>query len=90
LQHNLPHGNFRAQALRPFGEVSNSNLEVVLSEKVEYNEDLENESKKELKKEQPSSSAITPLQSLFKMEAKLDIKPYQGEINVVKLNNWLH
>jgi hypothetical protein len=24
------------------------------------------------------------------MEAKVDIKPYQGEINCVKLNHWLH
>lgn len=23
------------------------------------------------------------------MEAKVDIRPYQGEINVVKLNHWL-
>jgi hypothetical protein len=47
------------------------------------------ESRKEPKKEKPSSSAITPSQPLFKMEVKVDIKPYQGEIDVVKLNHWL-
>jgi hypothetical protein len=47
------------------------------------------ESKREPKKEKPSSSAITPSQPLFKMEVKVYIKPYQGEIDVVKLNYWL-
>jgi hypothetical protein len=36
-----------------------------------------------------NTSAITSSQSLFKVEAKVDIKPYQGEIDVVKLNQWL-
>jgi hypothetical protein len=44
--------------------------------------------KKELEKEQPISSAITP-QPIFKMEVKVDIKPYQGDIDVVKFNHWL-
>jgi hypothetical protein len=47
------------------------------------------EPKKEPEKEKPSSSVITSSQSLFKMEVKVDIKPYQGEIDVVKLNHWL-
>jgi len=45
--------------------------------------------KKELEKEKPSSSAITTSQTLFERESKVDIKPYQDEINVVKLNHWL-
>jgi hypothetical protein len=73
----------------PFGEVGGSNSEVGLDEKLGDNEDPEKESKKELEKEQPSSSVITSSQSLFKMEVKVDIKPYQGEIDVVKLNHWL-
>jgi hypothetical protein len=51
---------------------------------------LENESRKYLDKDQQISSAITFSQSLFKIEVKVDIKPYQlGEIDVVKLNHWL-
>jgi hypothetical protein len=53
------------------------------------NEDPEKESQKELGKEQPTSSVVNPSQSLFKMEAKVDIKPYQGEINSLKLNHSL-
>jgi hypothetical protein len=45
--------------------------------------------KKNPMKEQPSSSDITSSQTMFKMEAKVGIKPYQGEIYVVKLNHWL-
>jgi hypothetical protein len=26
---------------------------------------------------------------MFKLEAKVDIKPYHGNIDVVRLNNWL-
>jgi hypothetical protein len=44
---------------------------------------------KEPKKEKPSSSSITLSQYLFKMEARVDIKTYQGEINVLKMNHWL-
>ena len=32
---------------------------------------------------------MNPSRSLFKMEVKVDIKPYQGEINALKLNHWL-
>jgi hypothetical protein len=73
----------------PFGEVGGSNSEVGLDEKLGDSEDPEKELKKEPEKEKPSSSAITPSQPLFKMEVKVDIKPYQGEIDVVKLNHWL-
>jgi len=45
---------------------------------------LENESRKDLDNDQPISNAITFSQSLFKIEVKVDIKPYQlGEIDVV-------
>jgi len=26
----------------------------------------------------------------FKVEAKVDIKPYDGEVDVIKMNHWLH
>jgi hypothetical protein len=48
-----------------------------------------NKLKNELEKEKLSSSVITPSQPLFKMEVKVDIKPYKGRIDVVKLNYWL-
>jgi hypothetical protein len=41
----------------------------------------------ELKKGRQSSS-ITSSQSLFKLEVKVNIKPYQGEIDAIKLNQW--
>jgi hypothetical protein len=71
----------------PFGEVGGSNLEVGLDDKSRYNEDSKKELKKEPEKEKPSSSVITSSQSLFKMEVKVDIKPYQGEIDAIKLNH---
>jgi hypothetical protein len=49
----------------------------------------EKESWKESEKEQSSSSVMNPSQSLFKMEVKVDINPYQGEIDALKLNHWL-
>jgi hypothetical protein len=73
----------------PSGENGDSKLEVGSDNKSRDNEDSKNELKKELEKEKPSSSVITSLQSLFKMEAKVDIKPYQDDIDVVKLNYWL-
>jgi len=44
--------------------------------------------KKDIEKEHMSSSSITPSQPLFKMEAKVEIKPYQGEVDV-NLNHLL-
>jgi hypothetical protein len=37
-------------------------------------------------KGRPSSSSITSSQYLFKVEAEVEIKPYQGDIVIVKLN----
>jgi len=45
--------------------------------------------KKDLEKDKPSSNANTPSQPLFKMEVKVDIKPYQGEIDATKFNHLL-
>jgi hypothetical protein len=35
------------------------------------------------------SSSNQSSQHLFKGEAKINIKPYEGEVDMVKLNNWL-
>jgi hypothetical protein len=70
-----------ARNLRSLREVGGSNSEIRSYGKPMDNEDLEKESWKELKKEDLSSSTLNPSQSLFKMEEKLDIKPYQGEID---------
>jgi hypothetical protein len=32
---------------------------------------------------------MNPSYSLFKMEEKLDINPYQGEIDALKMSHWL-
>jgi hypothetical protein len=50
--------------------------------KLGNSEDQEKELKNELEKDKPSSSSITPSQCLFKMEVKVDINLYQGEIDV--------
>jgi hypothetical protein len=71
--------------LGPFEEFGSSNLGTGLSKKYRDNKDLEKELKKESKKERLSISAITSSQFLF----KVDIKHYQGKIDVVKLNRWL-
>ena len=44
---------------------------------------------KELEIENMSLSTNISSQPLFKMEDKFDIKPYQGEIDSLKLNHWL-
>jgi hypothetical protein len=72
----------------PFRDVGNSNSEVGLGEKLRDNKDPKKDSRKYPEKEQSSSSGITPSQYLFKMETKVDIKPYQGDIDLVKLNHW--
>jgi hypothetical protein len=33
-----------------------------------------------------SLGVVNPFESLFKMEEKVDINPYQGEIDALKLN----
>jgi hypothetical protein len=43
----------------------------------------------ESEKEKTSSSFNISSQPMSKIEAKVDIKLYQGEIDVVKLNHWL-
>jgi hypothetical protein len=78
-----------ANNLRPFREVGGSNSEIRSEGKQEIMKTQKRSRGKSLRKRKPSSSAITPSQSLFKMEAKVDIKPYQGEIDAVKLNHWL-
>jgi len=52
-------------------------------------EEKKRESTKELGNDQPSSIYMNHSQSSFKMEVKVDIKPYQGEINSLKLKKWL-
>jgi hypothetical protein len=74
---------------RPLGDIGGSNSEVGSDEKLGDSEDPKKESRKEHEKEKPSSNAITPSQSLFKMEAKVNIKIYRGDINVVNLNHQL-
>ena len=75
--------------LRQFQEDGGSNSELKSKGKLGENEDPRNESSKDPKKEKPSSSTITPSQYLFKMEKKVDINPYQGDIKALRLNNWL-
>jgi hypothetical protein len=75
--------------IKPFKEVGYSNSEIGSEGKLRDNEDLEKESRKDPKKEKPSSSENSPSQSLFKMEEKVDIKPCQCDIDVVNLNHWL-
>ena len=60
-------------------KIGGSNLVIGLDE------NLEKELRNELKKERPSSSN-TSSQSIFKLEEKVGIKPYQGEIDSIKLN----
>jgi hypothetical protein len=73
----------------PFKEFGSSNSKHGSDEKYGDNKDPKKESKKESKKERPSSNSITSSPSLFKVKAKVDIKSYQGEIDVVELNQWL-
>jgi hypothetical protein len=44
--------------------------------------------KSQRKRDQVLVPSLLP--TLFKVEAKLDIKPYQDESDVVKLNQWLY
>jgi len=52
-------------------------------------EETKNELKKGPKRDQSSLSVMNHSQFLFKMEVKANIKPYQGEIDNMKLNHWL-
>jgi hypothetical protein len=77
---------FLENKFKHFGDVGGSNSNVGPDEKLGNSEDPENKFKKRPKKEKPSSCTITPSLNLFKIEEKVDIKPYQGEIDVVKYN----
>jgi hypothetical protein len=87
-EYGPPQGGYRKQ-VHIIQEVGGSNLEIGSNGKPRDNEDLEKELRKELEKEKSSSSSITPSYYLFKMEAKVNTKSYQGDIDVVKLNHWL-
>ena len=56
--------------------------------KVGDKHELENKLEKDPKKERPSS-IVTFFQSFFNEEAKEDIKSYQFDNYVAKLNQWL-
>jgi hypothetical protein len=75
--------------LRPFGEARGSNFDIISEGKLVDNEDLKKELRKEPEKEKPSLIVVNPSYSLFKMEVKVNINPYQGEIDILKLNHWL-
>jgi hypothetical protein len=66
-----------------------SNSEVGSYKKSRDNENPKKELKRDPNKERLSLSAITSSQYLFKVEVKVDIKPCQDEIDVLKLNRWL-
>jgi hypothetical protein len=78
-----------ARNIGPFGEVRGSNSKIRSNRKSRDNEDLKNEPWKGLRKEKSISTSIKPSYSLFNMESKVDINPYQDEIDELKLNHWL-
>lgn len=51
--------------------------------------EMENQSKKGPKKDKSSLSVMNQSKSLFKIEEKIHIKSYHGEIDGMKLNHWL-
>lgn len=70
-----------------FGEDGGSNGEEKLKGGSGDWEDVENQPKKEPGRDQSSSSVVN--QSMFKMEVKVDIKPYHDDIDALKLKQWL-
>lgn len=72
-----------------FGEDGGSKVEEKLEGGSGDWEEIENQLKKERIKYKPSSSVMNQSHSLFKMEAKFNIKSYHGEINALKLNHLL-
>lgn len=68
-----------------FREYGGYNVEVWSERIYGGSEEINEEHKKEPQKESPSSSVLNHSQSLFKMDMKVDIKPYQGEIDSLKL-----
>ena len=73
----------------PFGDFGGSNSNFGLEGKIEDKSDPEKEPTKEPDIELLSYGTNIPSQSLFNIEAKVDIKLYQGEIDTLKLNHWL-
>jgi hypothetical protein len=65
-----------ANKLGVFGEVGSYTSKIKSKEKTRDNQDLEKQLRKETKKKQPSSNSVTSSHYLFKMEVKVDIKPY--------------
>jgi len=55
---------------------------------IETKKNKKKELEKYLEKKRARSNIISS-HSLFKVEGKVDIKPYQGDIDIVKLNKWL-
>jgi len=78
-----------ASKLESFGYYGGSNLEIESEVKSGDREDSGKESWKEFEKEKPSLSVVNPSQYLFNMEEKVDLNPYQGEIDALKSNHWL-
>jgi len=72
-----------------FGKFGGLNAEIKWDGKLGDNEDPKNKSQKEPEKENPSSSTINLSRYLFKMEAIVNINPFQGDINALKINHLL-
>jgi hypothetical protein len=70
---------------RPFKEFGSSKSDTSSKKKYKDKEEPNKEIEKDPKKERPNYN-ITSSHSLFKLEAKVDIKPYQGEIDAFNLN----
>jgi hypothetical protein len=62
-----------ARKIGPFGDDGGSNSKIESEGKSRDQENPRNESRKEPKKEQSSSSVVNPSESRFNTEAKVDI-----------------
>ena len=71
-------------------EFGRSKLEVDSYEKSRDSENPKHELNLFPYKEKSSSNNKISSQSLFKLEKKRKIKPYQDEIYVIKMNPWFH
>jgi hypothetical protein len=69
-----------------FREFGGLNLQIGLDRKWGDNKDPEKELRKKPEKDQSSCSTINPSQYLFKIEDKVDINSYQGDINALERN----
>ncbi len=70
-----------------FEEYGGSNAVDKSEQGSKYWGEKKNHSKKEPKKDQPILSHVN--QSLFKIEEKIILKLYHGEIDALKFNHWL-